>query len=124
MTFDDFKKVRPVDSEGAIQIVISLGTCGIAAGGQLLFDYFEKEIKRRELGHVVLKKTGCLGLCSDEPNVIIRTAGKPDVMYGNVTEAIAEKILNKHIAQGSVLNEIAMAFPSEDFFLIAKKGAV
>lgn len=122
LTLRDFEGKRKHSQQEGIQIIVSMGTCGIAAGGDEIFEYFRNEIPRRELKNVTLGKTGCLGTCADEPNVIVRSSGKADVLYGNVTAASAEKILNKHVSQGSILNEIPMAFPSEDLFASAKQG--
>ncbi len=119
MTFESLEKLGALPRSNITELVVSMGTCGIAAGGDAVYDYFKKEIPRRELKNIVLKKTGCLGLCSDEPNVIVRVSGQPDILYGNITPAVAEKVLNKHITQNNLLNEVAMAFPSED---ILKKG--
>ena len=116
LTFTSLEKSGTPLQSDITELVVSMGTCGIAAGGDQVYEYFEKEIPRRELKNIVLKKTGCLGLCSDEPNVIVRTPGKPDVLYGNITLAVAEKVLNKHITQNNLLNEVAMSFPSQDIF--------
>jgi (2Fe-2S) ferredoxin len=122
LTLRDFEGKRKNSQQEGIQIIVSMGTCGIAAGGDKIFEYFSNEIPRRELKNVTLGKTGCLGTCADEPNVIVRISGKADVLYGNVTVATAEKILNKHVGQGSILNEIPMAFSSEDLFAPTKQG--
>ncbi len=47
--------------------------------------------------------------------------GMPDVIYGNVKEDVARKIIEKHIIQKTLLNNLIQDKPSTD--IIEKKGA-
>jgi (2Fe-2S) ferredoxin len=117
LNLNDLEKLRKTlkpDQES--EIIVSMGTCGIAAGGDDIFAYFMRELEKRGLSQVRLKKTGCLGLCSVEPNVIVKTKALPAILYGNVTRDVAVRILEEHIKQNQILNDYVLAMPSEDIY--------
>lgn len=103
------------------EIIVSMGTCGIAAGGDALFEYFTAESAKRGLAHVLVKRTGCLGLCYVEPNVIVKTKDLPAILYGNVTGEVAAKILDEHIGRNQIVNGYVVAMPSEDIYCACAK---
>ena len=49
-----------------MEIKVGLGTCGISAGGSAVYEELEKELKNNQLVDVVLKETGCMGMCYEE----------------------------------------------------------
>lgn len=95
----------------ADHIAVSLGTCGIAAGGDAVYEAFTRELK--DTG-IALKRTGCLGMCFCEPNLIIRMNGMPDVLYGNVTPSVVKRIVDEHVKQRTVVKEHLIAMPAND----------
>ncbi len=68
------------------RILVSLGTCGIAAGGNPIEAAFTKEVAGKGLsGAVEIVKVGCMGLCHSEPTVeVIDVASNKSIIYGNV----------------------------------------
>ncbi|MFP4466898.1 MAG: (2Fe-2S) ferredoxin domain-containing protein [Candidatus Goldiibacteriota bacterium] len=96
------------------EIIISMGTCGIASGGDAIYDFFKKELLDRGLDEINLKQTGCLGMCFCEPNLIIKIDGMPEVLYGYVNEETAAKIISEHILKKNILNENVVFMPSAD----------
>ena len=83
--------------EEAITIMVGMGSCGIAAGAKDAYDAFVEELAKAGLDDVVIKKTGCIGLCYSEPNAEVAVPGMPRVLYGNVDCAVARDIVKKHI---------------------------
>ncbi len=77
------------------KILISMGTCGIAAGTGPVVEAFKNEIAARKLESAVeLVETGCMGLCHCEPSIeVINTAAGTSVIYGDVKPEQAGKIL-------------------------------
>lgn len=115
----DLKKFSQLQSDlqkpnEKIEVIISLGTCGIAAGGDEIYEYFKSEITKRNLSNVVLKKTGCLGLCSQEPNVEIKYPGTSPVLYGDVDISIATQIFDRHICNGKLIDKYIISMPAPD----------
>ena len=70
-------------------IIVGLGSCGIASGAQEVYDFFKKEVKGSD---IVLKKTSCIGICFQEPIVEVVSGGEKTV-FGKVDTKFAEEIL-------------------------------
>ena len=75
---------RRVTDGNAIEVIVGMGTCGIAAGGKVTLAAFVAALEETGLKGVTLKQTGCMGLCYAEPTVEVRMAGMPDTIYGMV----------------------------------------
>ena len=71
-------------------IIVGLGSCGIASGAQEVYDFFEKNIGSAD---IALKKTSCIGICFQEPIVEVVTDGVKTA-FGKVDVAFAEKLLD------------------------------
>ncbi len=80
---------------GKTQIIVGLGSCGIAAGANKVYDKIN-DIKKAENLDFELKKTSCIGMCFKEPLVeIIDNNGS--YLYGEVDEKRAIEIIDEHI---------------------------
>ena len=91
-------------AETGTTIIIGMGTCGIAAGAREVMHAVLAELDTRSIdAHVTT--TGCIGMCSKEPLVDIQQGGEPRVTYGNVTPAMVPRIVEEHLAGGSVVDE-------------------
>ena len=114
----DSKKtdIRRREVEGKeIQIVVGMGTCGIASGAKNTLDAFLKELDDCNLvDKVLIRQTGCMGLCSSEPTVKILSPGMPEIIYGNVDVATAKEIVKKHIVGKELLDNHILNKPSGD----------
>src|SRR5450759_413719 len=77
---EKFRKAYKPGHKG--EIMISMGTCGIAAGGDAIYRIFEEELKNKGIENIKLKKTGCLGMCFCEPNLVVKLEGMPEILYG------------------------------------------
>ncbi len=109
------KKVSGGKPEGdEIRIVVGMGTCGIAAGSKTTLKAFEDALAGQEKYKVSLKKSGCMGLCYAEPTVEVSVPGMPSVIYGNVDEETAKKIINKHVYRKIFLNNHIYDRPAPD----------
>jgi len=76
------------------RIAVGLATCGIAVGGNKVYERL-REIIARENRDIVLTKTGCIGYCKEEPLVNITIPGKPLVILHKVTIDDAEEIIEQ-----------------------------
>jgi NADH:ubiquinone oxidoreductase subunit F (NADH-binding)/Pyruvate/2-oxoacid:ferredoxin oxidoreductase delta subunit/(2Fe-2S) ferredoxin len=68
----------------AIKVNIGMASCGIAAGAKAAYDKLLNDYAKDNGIHVC--QTGCIGFCEVEPLVEIFGAGKPRVVYKNITE--------------------------------------
>ena len=114
----DSKKndLRKRDTEGKeIQVIVGMGTCGIAAGAKVTLDAFIKALDEHKLvDSVLVRQTGCMGMCHSEPTVEVLVPGMPTVIYGRVDADIAEKIVNKHIVGRELLDDQILNRPAAD----------
>jgi NADP-reducing hydrogenase subunit HndB len=94
------------DGEGP-QIIIGMGTCGIAAGAREVLMAIMEEIRKRNL-NVIIKQTGCIGMCEKEVLVDIVLPGQPRITYGNVTPDKVAKLISEHIVNGRVVADWAI----------------
>lgn len=85
------------------EIKVGLATCGIAAGGMLVYDELKKEIKNNNI-EVELKKTGCMGMCYRE--VLVEVVDDSDsCLYANVTPDKVKRIVYEHIINKKPVKE-------------------
>ena len=104
----------PAGDAQQIRIIVGLGTCGIAAGADVTVQAFKDEIEEQEIGNVVIKQTGCMGLCYAEPTVEVIMPGMPDTIYGKVDAEEARKIVRKHLLGKVLINDLICDRPAID----------
>ena len=124
MTLDDLRNLRNVkkddlrkrDVEGKeIQVIVGMGTCGIAAGAKQTLDAFITGLDENKLvDSVIVRQTGCMGLCYSEPTVEVIVPGMPAVIYGGVDAAVAKEIILKHIIGRGLLDGRILDRPAAD----------
>ncbi|MCD6660294.1 MAG: NADH-quinone oxidoreductase subunit NuoF [Lentimicrobium sp.] len=85
------------------QVIVGLGSCGIAAGAGKTYEKI-KALKEAENLDFELKKTSCVGMCYREPLVeIVDKNGT--YLYGEIDENKVFEIIDKHIVQGNPVKE-------------------
>lgn len=104
------------DSDGkSIQIIVGMGTCGIAAGAKVTLDKFIALLDEKGIAeNAIIRQTGCMGLCANEPTVEVIVPGMPTVIYGNVDVASAKAIVEEHIVGKKLLDKQILDRPSVD----------
>jgi len=115
-SLEDLKRIREEAMQkrdakavsGQKQIIVGMGTVGIAAGARetlkAILDYIEKN----NLADIVVRQTGNIGWDSYEPIVQVITSETDKITYGKVTAAIAEKIMKDHVVGGQVVKEFVI----------------
>jgi NADH-quinone oxidoreductase subunit F len=98
-----------------------MSSCGIAAGARVVLDTLQKEVAARGLSCAVVS-TGCIGACHAEPLVEVRHADGRTFLYGNVDEAGARAVAERHLAAGSPVSELLI--PADYPFLAKQKRIV
>ena len=98
------EKKEIIDDE-KVYVIVGMGSCGIAAGAKKTWQALEEEISSKGLTDTIkIKQTSCMGNCHSEPIVEVRMKDMPSIIYGNVDEAIAVKIIQKHVMARKLLN--------------------
>ena len=92
--------MRKADDKAA-RVVIGMATCGIAAGARPVMLKFLEEIKKRDLQHVTVSQTGCIGMCRLEPMVDVILPGQEKVTYVKVKPDMVERIVTEHLIGGT-----------------------
>ena len=96
------------DSTEVTRIVVGMATCGIAAGARPVMNKFVEEIAKRNLSHVTVSQTGCIGMCQYEPIVEVLEPGKEKVTYVKVTPEMVARIVSDHLVNGNPVGEFTV----------------
>ncbi|MCL2864381.1 MAG: NADH-quinone oxidoreductase subunit NuoF [Lachnospiraceae bacterium] len=84
------------------QLIVGLGSCGIAAGGLKIKKTLQDLVLTSNLD-VSVSETGCMGMCYCEPMIEIRDESGQRSIYGFVDEKKATEIFESHIIHGAPL---------------------
>ncbi len=112
-SLDDLKKVREdalakrkiSENSGSTQVIVGMGTCGIAAGARETMKSVLDYIEATNVENVVVSQTGCIGLCEQDPILQVVLSGKEKVTYGKVNPDVAKKIMKEHVGSGTVVQD-------------------
>ena len=128
LTLDDLRRMRGEkqkamemrdSSNKDVQVIVGMGTCGIAAGAKDTYAALVDTLSEKGMTNVLVRQTGCMGLCHSEPTVEVVVPGMPTVIYGHVDAATAKDIVEKHIVGRGLIEGKILDTPSID---IVKNG--
>ena len=123
LTLDDLRRMRGEkqkamemrdSSNKDVQVVVGMGTCGIAAGAKDTYAALVDTLSEKGMTNVLVRQTGCMGLCHSEPTVEVVVPGMPTVIYGHVDAATAKDIVEKHIVGHGLIEGKILDKPSID----------
>ena len=111
-SLEDLKRVREEALEkrkakttsGAAQVIVGMGTCGIAAGARETMKAVLKYVETENSQNIIVTQTGCIGLCEQEPILQVVIGDKPKVTYGKVTPEVVKDIMKTHVVGGKPLS--------------------
>jgi NADP-reducing hydrogenase subunit HndB len=112
-SLDDLKKLREEALEkrrvktasGQAQVIVGMGTCGIAAGARDAMKAILETIEKDNLNGVVVTQVGCIGMCEKEPIVQVVIGDQAKVTYGKVNPDTAVRIMKEHVVNGNVVTD-------------------
>ncbi|MAT45138.1 MAG: 2Fe-2S ferredoxin [Anaerolineaceae bacterium] len=112
-SLDDLKKIREEalkkrdvkNTAGQKQVIVGMGTCGIAAGARETMKAILETIENDNLSGIVVTQTGCIGVCEMEPIVQVQIGEGEKITYGKVDKATAQRIIEEHVVNGNVLKD-------------------
>ena len=90
---------------GNVQVIVAMGTCGIAAGARDTMKSVLNYIENEKISGVSVTQTGCIGRCEEEPIVQVMLGEQPKVVYGKVNVQAVEKIMKQHVQGGQPVKE-------------------
>jgi NADH:ubiquinone oxidoreductase subunit F (NADH-binding)/NAD-dependent dihydropyrimidine dehydrogenase PreA subunit/(2Fe-2S) ferredoxin len=106
------------DPSAKSAILVSMGTCGIAAGTTPVLESLRAALETRGLSNTIhLVEVGCMGLCHSEPTIELYNAdsGKRQI-FGNVTPDQATAVLDAFDGEAKGLESISRGwyYPEEE----------
>jgi NADP-reducing hydrogenase subunit HndB len=112
-SLEDLKKIREEalkkreikSAPGSIQIVVGMGTPGIAAGARETLKEILTIIEEKQLPNISVRQTGNIGLDSWEPILQVVIGESAPVTYGKVTPFMARQIMEQHVLGGKVITD-------------------
>jgi len=123
LTLNDLRKLREQTRKNLsqrdtcakdAQIVVGMGTCGIAAGAKETLNAIVDAVAAKGLANVLVRQTGCMGLCHSEPTVEVLVPGMPTVIYGCVKAELAIQIVEQHVTGKRMLDHLICDRPAMD----------
>jgi NADP-reducing hydrogenase subunit HndB len=117
LTIDDLKKIKEkvsletsVRQGGAkIKITVHMGTCGIAAGARECMKALMEELAQAERDDIRVVNSGCIGMCSSEPNVTVEMEDAEPIVYQKMDANKTRQIFKRHVLLGEVQTAFALA---------------
>ncbi|MBA4391073.1 MAG: NADH-quinone oxidoreductase subunit F [Syntrophus sp. (in: bacteria)] len=106
-------------------IKVGLGTCGVSAGGEKTYEAIKHEIEKENI-QVILKETGCNGMCYREPLVEVIDEENHSFLYGDVTPEKATRIMIDHVMKNMPVKEwiVQNSGPTEDDAFFQKQRRI
>ncbi len=117
LTIQDLKKIKESASKemllrgdkGKIKILIHMGTCGIAAGARDVMNTLMEELAQADREDIRVVASGCMGMCSSEPNVTVEIEGEEPIMYQHMDANRMRQVFKRHVLLGEVQTDFALA---------------
>jgi len=117
LTIDDLKRIKEEtskstslrDGEANIKITVHMGTCGIAAGARAVMDALMEEMAEADRHDIRVVTSGCMGMCSSEPNVTIESLEAEPIVYKKMDSNRMRQVFKRHVLLGEVQSDFALA---------------
>jgi NADP-reducing hydrogenase subunit HndB len=90
------------------QVVVHMGTCGIAAGARDVIAELISELDKRSVQTVTVRHSGCIGLCDQEPMLTYTDKDGRNFLYVKLTPEKVKKFVEGHIVSGSPVTQFIM----------------
>lgn len=88
------------------RIEVAMGTAGIEAGANKVLSKISDLIIENKKTDILVKQTPQTELVGNEPLVTVVSENGEKTVYGKVTPKSAEKIVNQHILDGKIVDEL------------------
>jgi len=103
---EEAQKIKDMrDLTGKTQVVVGMGTVGIAAGARETLKAILAFIEEQQLPDIILRQTGNFGISGQDPVVKVIIPNQEEVVYGKINPDLGRKIMQNHVVDGNVLVE-------------------
>jgi len=86
------------------RVTVGLSTCGIAAGAEETFTALETKLASLP-DAPELQRTGCVGMCYQEPLVEISNGDGVRYLYGHISPDKVGRLIDEHLGQGAPITD-------------------
>jgi len=122
LKIEDLKKIKErVQGENAlrdgdrrVKVTVHMGTCGIAAGAREVMNTLMSEIEEAGVSDVIVTTSGCMGLCSREPEVTVEVLGEDPIIYEYMNTNKMRQVFKRHILENEVQTPFVLAKGKEE----------
>ena len=117
LTIQDLKKIKENakkttalrEGGATVKITVHMGTCGIAAGAREVMDALLEELAASDRQDIRVVTSGCMGMCSSEPNVTVEIQNQEPVIYALMDRNKMRQVFKRHVLLGEVQSDFALA---------------
>ena len=117
LTIQDLKKIKENakkttalrEGGATVKITVHMGTCGIAAGAREVMDALLEELAASDRQDIRVVTSGCMGMCSSEPNVTVEIQNHEPVIYAAMDRNKMRQVFKRHVLLGEVQSDFALA---------------
>ncbi len=99
--------------ERRVKVTVHMGTCGIASGAREVLDALISEIDEAGVTDVVATTSGCMGLCSREPEITVEIMEQEPIIYEYMDRNKMRQVFKRHILNGEVQTPFVLARGAE-----------
>ncbi len=116
LTIDDLKKIKEEtakstslrEGEANVKITVHMGTCGIAAGAREVMNSLMEELAETDRSDIRVVTSGCMGMCSSEPNVTVEMQDAEPIVYQKMESNRMRQVFKRHVLLGEVQTDFAL----------------
>ncbi|MGA2973896.1 MAG: (2Fe-2S) ferredoxin domain-containing protein [Spirochaetia bacterium] len=90
------------------QVVVHMGTCGIAAGARDVLAEMIAQLDANGVQTVTVRQSGCIGLCEQEPMLTYTDKAGRNFLYVLLTRDKVRQIVKRHIMGGEPVEQYIM----------------
>jgi NADP-reducing hydrogenase subunit HndB len=116
LTIEDLKKIKEKtaketslrDGPANIKITVHMGTCGIAAGARDVMSALMEEMAAADRQDIRVVASGCMGMCSSEPNVTVEEQDGEPIVYQLMDSNKMRQVFKQHVLGGEVQTDFAL----------------
>ena len=87
------------------QVVVHMGTCGIAAGARDIVAELVSELDSEGVQTVTVRQSGCIGLCEQEPMFTYTDKAGHNYLYVKLTKPKVREIVERHLRSGEPVEQ-------------------
>jgi NADP-reducing hydrogenase subunit HndB len=117
ITIDDLKKIKEKTAKetslrygpAKIKVTVHMGTCGIAAGAREVMNALMEEMAEADRQDIRVVASGCMGMCSSEPNVTVEMEDAEPIVYQGMDANKMRQVFKRHVLMGEVQTDFALA---------------